>query len=141
MSTRGASYIEMSGKEAFLAIGLVFLVIISVALIQAGIISNPLTLGLIVTLTVVLIFIGHVMVSRGVLSKSGISLWYILVFGILMLIYGGIRAGYIPLSFLVAGASIDEIAITNAMLYTVILVTVFALVAVAFVAFKRNRKY
>jgi len=135
-----ATKVEMSGKEAFLAIAFVFLIMIAVALIQAGVITNPLVLGLLVTLTVVLIFIGHIMVSKGVLSRAGVPLWYILVFGILMLIYGGIHAGYIPLAFLIAGASVEEIAITNAMLYTIIIVAVFALIAVAFAGYKYYKK-
>jgi len=129
--------IEVTTKEAYLAIGFVFLTIIAVALVQSGVITNPMTLGLLVTLTIGLIFVGHFMSRAGAISKSALPLWYIFTFGIVMLMYGAIQAGYIPLAFSIAGASIAEIELTNSMFYTLVLLAVVAAVAVVYVAYKK----
>lgn len=120
------SKVEMSSREAFISIAFVFLVILSVALVQAGIITNPLTLGLLITLTIVLIFVGHYMVKVGIISRESTPVWYVFVFGLVMLVYGGINAGFIPLAFVVSGASVAEVAITNSMFYVLVIVAVLA---------------
>jgi len=88
-----APKIEVTTREAILAASFVFLVILAIALVQAGIITNPLSLGLMVTLTVGLIFVGYFMARAGVISRSALPLWYIFTFGIVMLVYGGIQTG------------------------------------------------
>ena len=83
-----APKVEVTSREAMLAVGFVFLTILAVALVQAGVITNPLTLGLMVTLTIGLIFVGHFMTRAGVISRSALPLWYIFTFGVVMLVYG-----------------------------------------------------
>jgi len=132
--------VEITTREALLAIGFVFLTIIAVALVQAGVITNPLTLGLLVTLTVGLIFVGHFMAMARVISRSAVPLWYIFTFGVVMLVYGGIQAGYIPIAFLISGASVMEIAITNAMFYTLVIMAVVAAVAAIYAGYRYYKK-
>jgi len=132
--------LEVSPKEAILAVSFVFLTMLAVALVQAGIVSNPLILGLLITLTVGLVFIGHILVRTGAISRSAVPLWYIFTFGLVMLLYGGIQAGYIPVAF-VCKATIMEIAITNAVLYTLLVLAIVATVAVVYLYYQRRRYY
>ncbi|MHC1627553.1 MAG: hypothetical protein ACXQTI_01815, partial [Candidatus Nezhaarchaeales archaeon] len=101
-----APKVEVSTREAILAVGFVLLTIIAVALVQAGIITNPISLGLMITLTIGLIFVGHFMARAGIISRSAVPLWYIFTFGVVMLVYGGIASGAIPVAFLIAGATV-----------------------------------
>ena len=135
-----APKIEVTTREAILAIGFVFLTIIAVALVQAGVITNPVTLGLMITLTIGLIFVGHFMARAGIISRSAVPLWYVFTFGIVMLVYGGIASGYIPVAFLVSGASVMEIAITNALFYTLVIMAVVAAVAAIYVGYRYYKK-
>lgn len=132
--------VEVTSREAILAIGFVFLTILAVALVQAGVITNPISLGLMVTLTIGLIFIGHFMARAGVISRSALPLWYIFTFGVVMLVYGGIQSGYIPAAFLISGATVMEVAITNAMFYTLVLMAVIAAVAAVYAGYKYYKK-
>jgi len=132
--------IEVTTREAILAVGFVFLTIIAVALVQAGVITNPVTLGLMITLTIGLIFVGHFMARAGIISRSAVPLWYVFTFGIVMLVYGGIASGYIPVAFLISGASVMEIAITNALFYTLVIMAVVAAVAAIYVGYRYYKK-
>jgi len=135
-----APKIEVTTREAILAVGFVFLTIIAVALVQAGVITNPVTLGLMITLTIGLIFVGHFMARAGIISRSAVPLWYVFTFGIVMLVYGGIASGYIPVAFLISGASVMEIAITNALFYTLVIMAVVAAVAAIYVGYRYYKK-
>jgi len=135
-----APKVEVTSREAILAVAFVFLTILAVALVQAGIISNPISLGLMVTLTIGLIFVGHFMVRAGVISRAALPLWYLFTFGVVMLVYGGIQSGYIPAAFMVSGASVAEIALTNAMFYTLVIMAVVAAVAAVYAGYRYYRK-
>ena len=135
-----APKIEVTTREAILAASFVFLVILAIALVQAGIITNPLSLGLMVTLTVGLIFVGYFMARAGVISRSALPLWYIFTFGVVMLVYGGIQTGYIPAAFVYGKASVMELALTNAMFYTLVALAVIAAVAVIYAGYRYYKK-
>jgi len=135
-----APKIEVTTREAILAVGFVFLTILAVALVQAGVITNPISLGLMVTLTIGLIFVGHFMARAGIISRTAVPLWYIFTFGVVMLVYGGIQAGYIPAAFLISGATVMEIAITNAMFYTLVVMAVVAAVAAIYAGYRYYKK-
>jgi len=135
-----APRIEVTSREAILAIAFVFMVILTVSLVQAGIITNPLTLGLIVTLTIGLIFVGHFLAKAGVISRTAVPLWYVLIFGVILLIYGGIEAGYIPVAFIIPQASVMEIAITNSMFYTLVILAVVAAVVIIYAGYRYYKK-
>ena len=135
-----AAKIEVTTREAILAVGFVFLTIIAVALVQAGIITNPVTLGLMITLTIGLIFVGHFMARAGIISRSAVPLWYVFTFGVVMLVYGGIASGAIPVAFLVAGASVMEIAITNALFYTLVVMAVIAAFAALYAGYRYYKR-
>jgi len=135
-----APKVEVTTREAVLATGLVLLTLIAVALVQTGVITNPMSLGLMITLTIGLIFVGHFMARANIISKGALPLWYIFTFGIVMLVYGGIESGYIPVAFLIAGASIHEIAITNSLFYTLIIVAIIAAGAAVYAGYRYYKK-
>jgi len=135
-----APRVEVSAREAVLALGFVFLVVLSVALVQAGVITNPLSLGLMVTLTIALIFVGHFMVKAGIISRSAVPLWYLFTLGVVLMVYGGIQAGYIPAAFLIAGASVAEVAVTNAMFYTLVIMSVLAAIAAVYAGYRYYKR-
>ena len=76
------------------------------------------------------------MVRAGVLAPGALPMWYFLTFGVTLLIYGGISAGYIPVAFAIKGIPLWEIAITNAMFYTLVALAVVAAVAVTYVSYR-----
>jgi len=135
-----AAKLEISTRDAILAIGFVGLVILGIALVQAGYITNPLSLGLMVTLSIGLILVGHILVKAGVFSPSALLLWYVFAFGLVMAVYGGIVYGYIPVAFLVGGASVNEIAITNAMFYVLVVLAVVAAIAVVYACYQYYKR-
>jgi len=102
--------VELGTREAMFAIGFVFAIILTIALVNLGIITTPLTLGLIVTLATVMVLLGHTLAQKGILAGASIYVWYILTFGVMMLIYGAIYGGYIPIAFSY-GASVSEVAL------------------------------
>lgn len=123
--------IEMEPKETYLAIGFVFAVILTIVLVNLGYITTPLTLGLIVTLTTVLVLLGHVLVQKGVFAKSTMYVWYLMVFGLAMILYGAIYGGYIPIAFSYGG-KVAEVALSNALFYTLLVVAVVGAVLSTF---------
>ena len=131
--------IEITSREAILAVGFVFLVLIAIALIQAGVITNPLSLGLMITITVALILVGHFLARAKVISRSAVPLWYIMVFGIVMLVYGGVVTGYLP-AIAIPHASIAEVAMTTALFYTLVIVGVIAVLAVLYMGYRYYKK-
>ena len=128
-----ATRVEITTREAVLAVGFVFLTIITIALVQAGVITNPVALGLMITLVIALIFVGHFMARANIISRGALPLWYIFTFGLTMLIYGGIYSGVIPVAFMIAGASVHEVAITNSLFYVLVIMAVIAAVAAIYV--------
>jgi len=135
-----AARIEFSARDAVIAVGFVFIVLVSVAMSMAGIITSPLTLGLLIVLTIVLLFIGQILVRARVINRQALPLWYAFVLGLVLLIYGAIEAGYIPVAFVMPGASVMEVAITNSMFYVIVILSVVAAIAVAYAAYQYYKK-
>jgi len=136
-----AEKMEFATRDVVLAVGFVGIVIITVALSMSGYITSPMTLGILVTESMVLIFIGHAMVNAKVLSKSALPLWYTFSFGMVLLTYGAIEAGYIPVAFVMPGATVMEIAITNSLFYVIVALSIVAAVAVAYAGYQYYKKY
>jgi len=132
--------LEFTTRDAVIAVGFVFVVLLSISLSMAGIITSPLTLGLLITLTIVLLFIGQAMVRAKVLSRQALPLWYSFVLGLVLLTYGAIEAGYLPVAFIVPGATVMEIAITNSMFYAILILSVVAAITVAYAAYQYYKK-
>ena len=89
---------------------------------------------------IALIMVGHALTRAGVFGKNVLPMWYVLTFGIVMLVYGGIVGGYIPIAFTISHASVMEIAITNAMFYTLLALAVAAGVAVVYATYRYYKK-
>jgi len=132
--------LEMTTKQAILAVLFVMMTLLVIGLAEAGFFANPLTVGLLITLTIGLILVGHVMVRAGVLTSGVLPMWYFLTFGVVLLIYGGISAGYIPVAFTLYGALLWEIAITNAMFYTLVALAVIAAIAVVYASYRYYKR-
>jgi len=121
-----AAKVEISKTEAVLAVIFVIFVLGMVAAAAAGLIANPLMWGLIMTMTVALIFVGHILVSKGILGAGTLPVWYVLIGGVILLTYGMMESGYLPVAFQVAGASVLELELTSALFYTVIVAAILA---------------
>jgi len=132
--------IEFSTRDAVLAVGFIAIVMVSITLSMAGVITSPLTLGLLITLTIVLLFIGQILVKSKVISKSALPLWYSFVLGFVLLMYGMIQAGYIPVAFVMPGATVMETAITNSMFYVILILSVLAAIAVIYAGYQYYRR-
>ena len=132
--------LEVTRSDAIIAMIIVGLVMVAAIAVQAGWITNPLTIGLVVTIAIALIMVGHALTRAGVFGKNVLPMWYVLTFGIVMLVYGGIVGGYIPIAFTISHASVMEIAITNAMFYTLLALAVAAGVAVVYATYRYYKK-
>ena len=133
-----AARLEITTRDAILAVGFVAITLAVITLSMTGVITSPLTLGILMTETIVLLFVGHGLVRARVISKQALPLWYTLSLGIVLLTYGGIQAGWIPVAF-VYRASLVEVAITNAMFYTILVLSVAAAAAAVYAAYQYYR--
>ncbi len=131
-----AEKIEVSRLEAIFAMGFIALVLVCLYLAMTGIIASPLTLGLLVVLTVVLLFLGQALVRAKIIARPALPLWYTMVLGLILLIYGAIQAGYLPVAVAVPGASVMEVAITSSLLYAIFVLSIFAAIAAGYAAYK-----
>jgi len=123
--------IELGAREAAAAL-LFALIVLGVLAAAASGAFNPMLAGTIITLTVLLIFIGHYLVRVGVLSRSSTPLWYILIMGIMLIFYGLVSKGLIPLAVASEAMTFAELVIFTTMLYTILIVAVIGIAAVLY---------
>lgn len=116
--------IHMTTKQAYAAIFFTIFVIAVIGATNANLIKNPMSAGIIVTLTTGLILVGHFLAQKGIIAEGALPLWYMMTAGIIMILAGGILAGMIAPAFVIPGASLVEIAITSAMFYAFVIVAV-----------------
>jgi hypothetical protein len=129
--------VEMGSKEAALAVIFMIVIIGLIAAAQAGA-FNPIMVGAIVTVTVILVFIGYGLVRLGVITKSTLPVWYIFVIGLVLLFYGAIARGIIPLALYSDAISIHEAALFTALIYVLVVVAVLAVVSVLYMLAKKG---
>jgi len=127
-----APKVEVTRMEAVFAVIFVIFVVGMVAAAAAGLLANPLVWGLIITITVALIFVGHILVQRGILSRATLPVWYVLVGGLVLITYGMIEAGYLPVAFQVAGVGIFELELTSALFYTLVIAAILAAIVAVY---------
>ena len=123
--------IELGAREAVAAL-LFALIVLGVLAAAASGAFNPMLAGTIITLTVLLIFIGHYLVRVGVLSRSSTPLWYILILGIMLIFYGLVSKGLIPLAVASEAMTFAELVVFTTMLYTIFIVAVIGIAAVLY---------
>lgn len=131
--------IHVETKEAWAAVFFVILILGIMAAINVGVLKNPVTVGLIVTMTTVLLLIGHFLVTKNIISKGILPLWYMLIFGIMLMLAGGILSGAVAPAFVVSGATVLEIAITNALFYTLVIAAVLSAVVLYVVYYRKGK--
>jgi len=129
-----APKVEITRMEAVFAVIFVIFIVGMVAAAAAGLLANPLIWGLIITITVALIFVGHILVQRGILSRATLPVWYVLVGGLVLITYGMIEAGYLPVAFAfqVAGVGIFELELTSALFYTLVIAAILAAIVAVY---------
>jgi hypothetical protein len=120
--------IELGAREAVAALLFAFIVLGVLAAAASGL-FNPMLTGTIITLVVILILIGNYLVKLGILSRTAMPLWYILVLGIMLVFYGLVSRGAIPLAVASEAMTFVEIVVFTAMLYTIFIVAIIGLAA------------
>ena len=133
--------IEFTTRETILAIGFVVATLLTLVLVQSGVIKNPLTVGIAITSIIILIFIGQHLVARGVISREAAPLWYIFAFGIVLILYGMVRGGTLAPAFVIPGASIEEISLASALFYALVVFAAIGIIATAYTTFKLYKKF
>jgi len=118
--------IEVGAREAAVAILFAFVVLGVLAAAASGL-FNPMLAGAIITLTVLLVLIGHQLVKMGVMSRSAMPIWYIFVLGLMLVFYGLVSKGVIPLAVASGAMTLAEVAVFTALLYTLLIVAVIGL--------------
>ncbi len=138
MAAEAPFRIEMSTREAFLAVLLVAAIIATVALAQAGVIQNPLTIGLLMTFAIGMIVVINILVSRGVISRGSMPLFYVFCLGLALILYGAIEKGYLPVAINYS-ASTTEVAITNAAFYVLLILALLGAPLAIYAAYKYKK--
>jgi len=105
----------------FVVAGLVFIiaVFIALALAQMGFVRNPITLGLVVTGTGFLLLLAYWLQTLGVLSGEALGIFFVIAFGVFLIVYGFAVAGLVP-----AAAVGEEGLVFTAILYTLLVLLV-----------------
>lgn len=103
--------------ERFVGLGVVFVVAVFVALVlvQAGIVRNPVTLGLVVTGAGVLLLLAYWLEKLGVLAGEALGIFFVIALGLFFIAYGLIASGLLP-----ATATGEEGLILSAFAYTLL---------------------
>lgn len=133
--------VEFSTRETILAIGFVIATLVMLALVQMGVLQNPLTVGIAITSIVVLIFIGHHLTTKGIISREAAPLWYIFAFGIVMILYGLVKSGALAPAFIIPNASVEEVSLASALFYALIVFAAIGIIATAYTSFKMYKRF
>jgi hypothetical protein len=134
-----AKGLEIGAREALVALIFAFAVLGAIAAAASGLFS-PMLVGVALTLTILLIFIGNYLVKAGVMSPSAKPLWYVFVLGLVLVFYGLVQKGVVPMAVAGAGLSVLELELTTAFLYTLFIVALVGL-AVALYHFTAKKRY
>ncbi len=118
---------EMSLAEAIFALGFVALMVGLMYAVMAGTIANAISLGIVILLGVATVFLGTHLERGGVLSRPALIMFYTGALGLALIFYGLIKKGIIPIA-VAYEAGIEDIAITNSLLYALALVGVVVIV-------------
>jgi hypothetical protein len=123
--------VEMGFREAVIAVLFMVFVIGLIVAAQAGV-FNPIMVGAILTVTVILVFIGYGLVKMGVITRSALPVWYVFILGLVLLFYGAIARGVIPLAVYSEAITLQEAALFTALIYVLVVVAVLAIIGVLY---------
>jgi hypothetical protein len=129
--------IEMGFREAIIAVLFMVFVMGLIGAAQAGV-FNPIMVGAILTVTVILVFIGYGLVKMDVITRSALPVWYVFVLGLVLLFYGAIARGVIPLAVYSEAMTLQEAILFTALIYVLVVVAVFAIVGALYVLAKKG---
>ncbi len=130
-----AGRIELGGREAIAAVLFMILVLVLVALAQAGFFS-PVVIGAVITVTVLLVFVGYGLVKYGVISREALPLWYFFTIGLILVFYGAILRGVMPL--IISSNTLEEAGLISSLIYVSILTGIIAVIAILYVLARRR---
>ena len=123
--------VEMGFREAVIAVLFMLFVVGLIVAAQAGV-FNPIMVGAILTVTVILVFIGYGLVKMGVITRSALPVWYVFILGLVLLFYGAIARGVIPLAVYSEAITLQEAALFTALIYVLVVVAVLAIIGVLY---------
>jgi hypothetical protein len=123
--------VEMGFKEAVIAVLFMLFVVGLIVAAQAGV-FNPIMVGAILTVTVILVFIGYGLVKMGVITKSALPVWYVFILGLVLLFYGAIARGALPLAVYSETITLQEATLFTALIYVLVVVAVLAIIGVLY---------
>lgn len=123
--------VEMGFREAVIAVLFMVFVIGLIVAAQAGV-FNPIMVGAILTVTVILVFIGYGLVKMGFITRSALPVWYVFILGLVLLFYGAIARGVIPLAVYSEAITLQEAALFTALIYVLVVVAVLAIIGVLY---------
>lgn len=128
---------EWSKGENLLAVGFVIMVFAALWLSVTGVISSPLTAGFVVISVTALVFLGDYLKRINAIPAQAIWLWYLFSLGLVLIIYGAVAKGYIPL-VVSYGASVEEEALSSSLIYLLAVAAVFAAVLAVVAAARKT---
>jgi hypothetical protein len=129
--------VEMGLREAVFAVLFMVFVIVLIAAAQAEM-FNPVVVGAIITVTVILVFMGYGLVRMGIITRTALPVWYVFVLGLVMLFYGAIARGIIPLAVYSKSITLQEAALFTALIYVLVVVAVLAIIGVLYTLVRRG---
>lgn len=99
---------------------------------------DPLTAGIVVVTVVGLFFIGQWLEAKGIFGSGMTMVWMVLSLGIAAILAGLIARGYLPFMFYSTSAFPASV-VSNALLYTLLIVSVIAAIIVIYVAMGKKQ--
>ena len=99
---------------------------------------DPLTAGIVIIAVVAFFAMGQYLESKEILSPGASLMWLTFSFAVVMILVGAIDRGIIPVAFSSSTASALAIEVSNAMLYALAIIGVFAVVVVAYAVTRRK---
>ncbi len=122
---------EISSKDLILFFGSVFIALFVMLGGAAGA-FDPMLAGIAITLIVLFFIMGQWLEARGVFSSGFAAVWITFGLGIVMILAGLIHRGVLPL-LIKTNAALLFVEITNAMIYTILILSVLAAVLAIYV--------
>lgn len=129
--------IELTNRELIVFFGALVVALFIFAGGAAGW-FDPLTGGIIILTLTALFVIGEWLESKGIFGKGATMVWLVFGLGIVAVISGLIARGILPLAFYTSSTPFLVLAVSNAMLYSLLILAIVALAITVYFAKKKQ---
>lgn len=134
---RMSSPLQLSTTEAVVAVAFLLLIIGLMYGVMAGIIASPIVAGLGLVYAVLVLIFGLYLMRAGRISMQGLIVYFVLIAGITLFIFGMVQKGILPVARI--GTNQFEMISTTTMLYVLLGIAFAVILATVFLYGKQKR--